>query len=321
MPSFAIEPRIFMLGLRAAKTVAVVDGNFDQRERELVAAAMRALAPELVTQVDIDALETITGEELAAEVADELTRTRIIQVMLIMAMIDTEVDEREHALIKDFAKALDVDEPRLANLKQVLNEHHTLVKLDLNRSSRMVKDAVGWAYEKDGFGGVLKTIAPFISKKFAVDEALAWRYRKLGLLPENTFGRAYWTHMTERGFGFPGEPGGFPEVFIKHDCCHTLGGYDTDPIGECEVVSFISGFMEADPFWYLFMVCVHMHLGIETFDDNPLGFAAFDAERCMNAMARGMAVNTDLYVPGVDWWSLFPEPIDAVRARYNIAPA
>jgi tellurite resistance protein len=318
MKRLRIDPTVFHFGLRALKTVALADGTFDDSERGLMVAALRALAPDGAADVDLDALETISVDELAAGVEDELSRTRVIQAMLVTAMVDTEIDEREYALIKEFAKALDVDEPRLRNLKQLLEHHHTLVKFDLNRAPRMITDAVKHAYAEGGVRGAYRTVVPFFSKTLALDDALARKYRRLGLLPEGTFGRAYWVHMCERGFGFPGEAGAFPAEFIKHDCCHVLGGYDTDALGECEVISFICGFMKADPFWYLFMIVVHMHLGIETFHKNAGGFAAFDSDRCLKALARGARVNTDVYVPGFDWWALFPEPIETVRGRFNV---
>src|SRR5262249_25779533 len=133
-------------------------------------------------------------------------------------------------------------------------------------------------------------------------------------------GREYWAHMTQRRFPLPGEPSGFPAEFAKHDLCHVLGDYDTDSVGECEVVAFISGFMRADPFWYLFMIAMHMHLGVETFENTTTSRLAFDPVRVAAALKRGRQVNVDLYDVGMDWWPLFPLPLDEVRRKYNILP-
>lgn len=313
-----IDPRVLEYGLRAVKMVAMADGEFDTRERKLMSAADRALRKADSEPTDLDALAPIEAEALAAAITDPETRLRIVQAQIIMAMMDGDVEDDEYAVVASFAKALDVDEPRLANLRQYMGHHYTLLKLDLNRRSDMIGTAMRHAYRTAGLRGAWKSSAPFLSKRFAIDEQLAWRYRKLGLLPEPSFGRQYWAHMRERGFSFPGEPGGFPEEFIKHDCCHVLGGYDTDPTGECEVVAFISGFMGTDPFWYLFMIAMHMHLGIETFQDNPLGELAFDPERVVTALERGRRVPQDLYDPDFDWWAWFDKPIDEVRDALGI---
>jgi tellurite resistance protein len=319
MVSALIDPRELELGLRAVKMVAMADGDFDDRERKLMAAADRALRPNSAAPTNLDSLTPIDGEALAREITDAEMRTRIVQAQIIMAMMDGDIEPAEYAVVAEFAGALGVDEPRLRNLRQYMDHHYTMLKLDLNRRSEMVGTAVRHAYKTAGLRGAWKTTAPFLSKRLALDEELAWKYRRLGLLPEGTFGREYWAHMRARGFAFPGEPQGFPEEFIKHDCCHVLGGYDTDPTGECEVVAFISGFMGTDPFWYLFMITMHMHLGVETFNDNPLGELAFDPERVVAALERGRRVQRDLYDPSFDWWALFPRSLGEARDSVGIS--
>lgn len=314
-----VDPLQLELGLRAVKMVAMADREFDARERKLLAAADRALRQPGSEPTDLDALEPIDAQTLAVAITDELTRTRIVQAQIIMAMMDGDIEPSEYAVVAEFAAALGADEPRLKNLRQYMGHHYTLLKLDLNRRSDMVGTAIRHAYRTAGLRGAWKNSAPFLSKRFAIDEELAWKYRKLGLLPDDSFGRQYWVHLRQRGFSFPGEPGGFSEEFIKHDCCHVLGDYDTDPTGECEVVAFISGFMGTDPFWYLFMITMHMHLGIETFNDNPLGELAFEPDRVVAALERGRVVREDLYDPDFDWWALFPRNLDEVRFELGVS--
>jgi ubiquinone biosynthesis protein Coq4 len=321
MKTLYIDADRLSVCLRALKTLALADGRFDAREEGLLEAAARAFTPPDQAPPDCNSLAPITPAETAGSLTDAETRTRLIQAMLITALIDGEVSKVEYAQIKAFAAALEVDEPRLNNLKQILGEHSLLLKLDLNRKSAMVDTSLGYAYRTHGIKGWWKSIAPIMSTGWALDHELASKYHKLGLLPESTFGRQYWSHIRAHGFTFPGESGGFPEVFVKHDCCHVLGGYDTDPTGECQVVSFIAGFMQADPFWYMFMVAVHMHLGVETFHKNPLGHLAIDPPRVLHALQRGRAVNRNLYEPGFDWMPYFEMDLDAVRAEFNIGPA
>jgi len=320
MNSLYLDPHRLQICLRAVKTVALSDGTFDDHERRLLDAAARALTPPGDTPPDCGALDAMSPQETAAALTDPETRTRLIQAMLITALIDGEVSAPEYETIKTFADALGVDEPRLCNLKQILGEHTMLLKFDLMRKSTMVDDVVAHAWKTGGIKGVWKEMIPMLGGKMGVDHALAVKYQKLGLLPESTFGRQYWIHMRSEGFGFPGEPASFSEAFIKHDCCHVLGGYATDPASECEVVSFIAGFMQGDPFWYIFMIAVHMHLGIETFHKNPLGEMAFEPERVVRALQRGRAVNRDLYATDFDWFPYFSMDIDAVRAEFGIGP-
>lgn len=303
-------------GLRALKAVSLADGVFDESERNLVRAAGSALS--LV--VDVDALEACEPAVAAEAITDALHRERLVQAMLICALIDGEASDAEAALIERFAEALEVEEPRVRDFEHLARGHLRYVQFDLMRHSTMVSDVVREAFRKQGVSGAYKTLAPFAHDGLAKDDALAGRYEALGELDEGTFGRAYFEHMKERGFSFPGQRRGFPEGFIKHDLCHVLGDYDTDPAGECEVIAFIAGFMKRDPFAYLFMIVLHMHLGIEIFRGDATGELAFDPQRALAALRRGSKVNQDLYATDFDWWEHLPRPLADVRHALNVLP-
>ena len=116
-------------------------------------------------------------------------------------------------------------------------------------------------------------------------------------------------------------PGGIPEVGTHHDLTHVLTGYDTDPAGETQIAAFYAGYFKEDPFSFLFMVLVMFHVGVAI--GPPMITAAkgqFDPEKVLRAMERGSKINVDL-TDHWDYWSVMSEPIDAVRARYNIVPA
>ncbi len=299
--------------LGAARALASVDGAFEEHERQLIGAAARTLGHE----GDIDAIEPVSPEQAGEAGLDELTRTRLVQSLLLLAAIDGEVSASELLAIRAYASALGVSEPRLKNLEQIANGHMRLVKMDLLRKSEMVRTAAKKAWEDKGLRG-LWTVATSMYG-LSTDAELAWRYKALGLLPEGTFGRAYWAHMTERRYALPGEPMAFPEELAKHDLAHVLGGYDTDPEGECEVVAFISGFMKTDPFSYLFMIVIHMQLGVHIFEGTPVEHMKVSPERLVLALERGSRVTRDLYDPAWDYWAEFPLPLGEVRQRYGIS--
>src|SRR5215813_3550152 len=109
-----LSPQELHTTLRAAKAVAMADGSFVERERALMQAAASAVG----LSIELDALAPITPEQAAASLRDPAARTRLIQAQLIMAMIDGDVGEAELEVIRAFSRALEVDEPRLNNLKQ-----------------------------------------------------------------------------------------------------------------------------------------------------------------------------------------------------------
>lgn len=303
------------LSMRALKTIALADGTFDDMERRLMVAGAAALGAE----IEPDALEPAQPEEVADVIEDAETRTRLIQTMMILAMMDGEVTRPEQRAIQRFADALKVDDRRLKNMKNIVGGHMRLVKLDLIRRSPVFAQAISKAQNDYGkVRGIWKVVGGF--KGLTKDDDLAWRYRRLGLLPEGTLGREYWAHMTEGGYYFPGERGGFPEGLVKHDLCHIIGEYGTDPIGECEIVAFVCGFMKTDPFWYLFLFTAHWHAGVEIVTDTPSSRGIFEPELLINALKRGSQVNTDLYSNDIDWWPLYELPVEEVRRKFDVPP-
>ncbi len=308
----SLSPAEVRAALGAARAVVAADGKLDAHEERLVAAVARALGHE-------GPIEEAAPAEVAAVVVDETTRIRLVQGLILLALIDGDVDDAELGVIRSYARALEVDEPRLSNLRQLAQGHKRALYFDLWRRSAYLGDAARKAWKDKGLRGLYQFFGSLPG--LATDADLAWRYRQLGLLAEGTFGRAYWVHMTERRFAFPGEVRGFPEELVKHDLAHVLGGYDTDPEGECEVIGFISGFMKHDPFGYLFMIVIHMQLGVNIFNGSPVEHMVVPTDKLVAAIARGASVTRDLYDPEWDFWAELPLPLDEVRAKYGVLRA
>ena len=299
--------------LRALKTVAQASRGLHDSERDLLEAAAQVLS----VDVPVAELAPIAPEEAGAVVVDERDRTRLLEAMLLMALMDQEVDRPELDVIDRFAAAWDIDEPRVKNLHQYVDGHRARMKLDVVRRSYFAQKVLPEAWKEGGLRGIWKAFGPRFGK--ATDPELAWRYKQLGLLPEGTLGREYWTHLTSRKFAMPGEPFGFPWQVV-HDMGHLLGDHDTDPAGEIEQAAFEAGYMKRDPFFLIFATTMIFHLGFPVLGDDYLGVSkgAFDAKRAARAYARGMACAVDL--TDWDYWPHVGRPIDDVRRELGIAP-
>src|SRR6185369_17332814 len=94
------------------------------------------------------------------------------------------------------------------------------------------------------------------------EPALAARYRAWEKLPEGTLGRGLIDFYNQHGFTVPGERGGLPEAGLYHDFSHLLGGYTTEPDGEMEVGSFISGFKRERSFYVVLFVALIFSAGV-----------------------------------------------------------
>lgn len=304
-----LTPRELPIAARALKGIAAAGGAPSPADDQLL-----ALIGELHgTALDVAALDPVSPAAVADVIVDPHHRKRLVQLALVTAMASGEVTPEKEAAVRALAAALHIPEPGIDVLHDLAEGSRLFVRLDLLR--RLMPRFVSAAYDEEGLAGVRKMFTMVILDE---DRDLARRYHRLGLLPEGTFGRVFWEHMTTRGFGFPGERGGFPERMVFHDFGHVLAGYDTDPEGEIQQGAFQAGFMRNDGFAFLLFVIVHFHLGVQITPIAKPQTGLFDVRRVLGAVARGAACNVDL---SDHWspWDVVHLPIEAVRARYGIS--
>ncbi len=300
-----------VLGLRAMKAVAQADGWESAQESELLFAAARAFGVEL----DPGDLGPIDPEGLMQSLSGPEARLRVIQAMILMAMMDGEIDDQEVSTIEAYAGRLGIDEPRLHNLRQLAQGRVRLAMLDLARRS-FARPVFEDAFKQEGLRGVWKIVGPLMGG--ARDDALAQRYRSTGQCPEGSLGRAYFDFMERHDLAFPGERYGVPESGVWHDISHVVSGYEATQEDEVLVVSFIAGFSREDPFFWLFAITLQYQLGIKVSPYSPPETGYFKPGSALEALRRGAAMNTDLAT--WDWWPHRDRPLSQVQAMLGVPP-
>lgn len=311
MTPWMLQPELAWVGLRAMKAAALADGQLAAQEKVFLDAAAAALG----IRCDTATLPIILPEELAAAVPDKALRERIVQGMILITLMDERATRQEAAVIERYAQALGVNEPRVANLRQLAHGRLRTLWVDLARRS-FARPIFAKTLRERGWRGVWKIVAPMIG--IGQDPELAGRYRALGNLPAGTLGRAYFEFIARNQLGYPGE-GIVAEQGVWHDLTHVLGGYGTDPDGEVQVVSFIAGYSREDPFFWLFTIALQFHLGIKVSPYSPALHGHFDPPRVAAALRRGLAMNRDL---SADWDYRvdLPLPLHVVRRKYGVPP-
>jgi hypothetical protein len=299
-------------GLGALKAIAGADGVFAEEENVLIEAAGRAFGLE----VKVDAIEAASAEQVAKAITDPVARLRVVQAMIVTAAIDGDPSKPELALIDAYSRVLEVEEPRVKNLRMVLAGQLNRLRFDFMRRAPLPRQMLAQTWKDEKLTGLWKFFRGVTGKGVSEPE-LAWKYKRLGLLPKGTFGREFWEHMTARGFAFPGEPGGLIEVACHHDLTHVLTGYDTDPSGEVQIASFTAGFYKEDPFSFVFMVLLLFHLGVKLQPIATEAVGHFDPNKAIAAMQRGARLNRDL-TNNWDYWPELERPIEDVRRDYGI---
>lgn len=307
-----LKPEQVPLALAALQSVATGNGTLTQPERTLLdlVAEMHGV------RADLGSLPEPDPVTLAAQVIDPHQRKRLVQMAVVMATVDGDVTPAQERTVRAIAEALEVDEAALEVLHGLVNDSKLLTRVHMMR--RLMGRFVGEAARTEGLAGVRKFMGPLFFGG-GEDHEVAWRYKQLGLLPQGTFGRAYWEFCTSRRFAFPGEPGGLPERMVFHDFGHILSGYDTDAEGEIQQGAFQAGFTRTDGFSFLIFVIVQFHLGLKVTPIAAPRTGLFDIRKVIHAVERGAACRDDLSARW-DHWAWVELPLQEVRDRLRVPP-
>jgi tellurite resistance protein len=158
-------PELIPYGLRAFKTVAMANGRFDEQERELLMAVQRLHN----RQDDVDAIATISPEELAGAVTDRELRQQLFHGMIVMAMVDEEASPKELEVLGQFADALGVDRRDLDIFGRLARKESIRLAIDLGRRV-WIREKIAAEVKQGGLAWIAKAIASFTG--VAEDKAL-----------------------------------------------------------------------------------------------------------------------------------------------------
>jgi hypothetical protein len=206
---------------------------------------------------------------------------------------------------------LGVTDDYIRDVAETADHHIDWVRADMSRNN--AESIRGMDLGKDFAGQFL----PYDTNP---DPALAARFRALGSLPYETFGRAFFDHYTQAGYIFPGEPGGLSILFgVPHDSAHVVSAYGTSVQGELLVSTFTAAMHRSEGMsGHILPVIFSWHMGIVL---NPLAGSAkgaFDGEKFWRAWERGRMTTLDTFGPDWDFWGLIEVPLDEIRAQYQV---
>ncbi|AKF03151.1 hypothetical protein DB32_000300 [Sandaracinus amylolyticus] len=292
--------------------MCIADGELSALER----AFLRGVQDHVLhSHVDLDALEPIATDALAAAIAPGAHRERVLAGAVIAACVDGRATDDEVDVLARLATALELDPAPVRTARRLAKRHLLLARVDIARRA-LAGHKVRQTVREEG---VIAMVAQLMPMMGIADHALAARYRSLAASPAGTLGRAYFDFVESNGFSFPGEPGAGPEIIVVHDCLHVLGGYGTSPADEIEVASFQAGCHGGDPLYGLLFGLAQYHLGVQVAPVAPAESMHADPERMMRAFARGCRVERDMW-SDFRPWDHFAKPLDALRAELNVLP-
>lgn len=289
------------------KTVALADGEETPKERAL----LEIVAQTLKTSAAVTPLAPSDLEHLG-----DTERERIVQCMLLMAVMDGVGARAEADLIETFADHLEVTDQRVHNFRQLAEGRIARMRFDLSRRGYAIEE-LAQTIEEEGLRGVYKTFGPIVG--LATDPDLARRYIAFGEYAEGTLGRAYFDFITKNDLKFPGEKAGVAERGLWHDMTHVLGGYPITPVGEACIVAFIAGYRKEDPFFWLFTIALQFQVGVKVSPFSPGLVDRIDPRLFVLHHERGSKVKRDLSA-NWDIQANLGRPLEELRAELGIDP-
>ena len=243
-------------------------------------------------------------------------RKRLLQLAGLAALFNKPVSAGSAQFLRELSWHLDTRDSVVDVVDAV--DKGRRFRARMLATTRVMRMMVKEQYLSGGAAGVLRFFGAMLFG-VAVDRNKHRQYRKLSLLPEGTFGREYWKHMTEIGFGFPGEPGGIPDGAAFHDLGHVLAANDTTPLGEIQQGSFQGGNRREDGFAFVQFAVLHFHQGIQVTPVAPAETGNFHPEKVLWAIHRGAKCRVDT-THQWNFWPLMSLPIEEARAKCGLLP-
>ena len=295
---------------RALRTALRPEGLLESRERLFLETYARI---NLLAFAGPDPLPVMPQ---GVHIEDPHQRKRLVQPCAIAALLSAPVNAASVVFVKELAQHFGTHDPVLDILSALEKKRFLKVKLLARR--RAFKALAKEAYQAEGFVGVLRFFGALFFGTTVNKEKL-WNYKRLGLLPEGTLGREYWKHLTEVGFGFPGEPGGIADTVAYHDIAHLLAEHDTTPLGEIQQGSFQGGNRREDGFFFVQFVILHFHHGIQVTPVAPAETGNFDPQKVLWAIHRGAKCKVDM-THQWNFWPLMSLTLEEARAKCGLLP-
>ncbi|MCV7178130.1 hypothetical protein [Mycolicibacterium sphagni] len=286
--------------------------------------------------LDVDALPSVSPEELRRVVSRDELRLNAIRMLSAMALNDGVIEDAKLALVGRYAAALDVHQDFVTAIAALLANDIAWAAFDQIRHNVATIPGMPWDPD-DPYGPFL----PYSGDN--ADPHLRARYESLKDFPAGSLGRVFYEHYRDNGYAFPGDPLALNETWATpHDSLHVLSGYSTSAQGELLVAAFTGAakrgnadMMESHviPTILIYHMGIDINKGLNEGDrerieadpswrDNYQGnvHLGLDLAKLWVAWDRGAATTEDLYSGHWDLWSVASEQVTELRVRYGIPP-
>ena len=298
-------------------------------QRSLIEALFPAMTGHHVTLESRPAM-TATGFAEAMARRELQFRSRMVQVMLLGALLRHPLPDDVADSVAEFARELGVEDGMVDVAREFAAGSLGLAAVDFRRNGYEGT----WNDEASTAALHSTRVLHEAWEVSAADPGLAARWASLEDLPCDAIGRKVWEMYQARGFRFPGTPGSAPPLLAQHDWVHVLGDYGTTVESEVEVFGLIARANDdMHAFSLLAMVISlfetgYLATGAGLFEASPGHFSSSPdmAVRLSDAMRRGALCrdcetgDDSIDFLRLDWFAVAHQSCEDVRVRFNLVP-
>ena len=318
-PPDAAEARLIAGGVAGAAAPA---GGLTSLQRMMIEAITDSMTG---FAVPVSAVPRLGPEAFASAMSarNEMFRSRMVQFMLLTALVLNPLPEAVVARIDRYADELGVSNDMLRIAHRFARGSFGLALVDFQRSGYMAT----WEPARSHALHTSRELSDAWEQRVH-DDALAQRWESLRDLPLGTLGRSVARFYEARGFAFPGQANSAPPLLAQHDWVHVLAEYGSTVESEIEVFAFIARANDDPRAFSLLAQIVSLFetgytavgMGLFEYDRGHLSHEGM-ATRLADAMRRGAlsaAANHSIDFLSVDWFDHAELTVEEARDRLGI---
>lgn len=297
--------------VRAMLGAADVDGGPTGEQLAVIGALARTY---FGAELNAATVAPLGPEEVAAAFTDPAQRRRVRELLVLVELCRHPTSAAQVDRVDAYAAALGESGPGLAIARDLVTGGIATASADFNRFLGEVSGPLLEPQLAARYGVALDAPGP----------ELVARLRGFADLPEGTLGRAYLAFYAQYGFDIPGVDLSTPAIFVSHDMCHVIGGYEPIGVEEIALGAMQLAITDSDTHWMQFMGNLGVHEagyidgGGKLVPKEGTLSRPGAAETLAHAFWRGAQCTGDFTT--VDHLARAHEPLEAVRASFGIPP-
>lgn len=297
-----------ILGL--LKCVATADGELELHE--IHRATLHAMSAHLFqSEIDVDQIDG-TIEGAAEQVVDVELRQEVMNMAGILPFLEEEHKETRVDVLARLGNAFGFNKKFARELHKLCHEAVVELTICMLRPSTVLagRSLTG------------------LTLKFAEgplhldgDRKVLAQYERYRDLDDHIFAKVLTKYYDDNRFPLPGTPHApFSNGLKVHDMHHVLQGYPTTPLGETCIIAFDGALSNMDLGKALIAYVAQFQVGLQFDKSLPMWRNQFKPDIVIGAYERGGKCTTNFVELGFDMTGYLEQPLEDVRAQFNIVP-